>query len=350
MSRNEYKVEGSNIGIGMSGVYKVQVINSTTEEITLDCDWQKNLILNGGMDTVIGCMLGNLSYYAIAGTGSRPNSITSSTSTITQSGAGVYLYNTSGLPNFTSSYSTYTASVNVGDVLQYSNNSQSTVTSITDGFNLQVNTNYTIGSGNAQTFTIWKTSQTDLEAESKRNSSLLAGAGNCGTTTSGSTKTFRRSYDFSTEISSSTYTEIGVSWTVTKAVKSTFSRILLPSPITVGIGFKLRVVYDLFLSFTPNTPQYFTASISGWPVSPSTTTIATQSIQNFNVSDVSTSGTTTADWYSLEPAAIRGYNGNLAVSFVSNTSTPLAAFGSSIGRNSLDESYNGSMITRVPVG
>src|ERR1035437_10355913 len=342
MSRNEYKVEGGGIGIGMRGIYKVQVINSTTKEITLDCDWQKNLILNGGMDAVAVAVLGNLSYYGIIGTGSRPNSITSSTSTITQSGAGVYLYNTSGLPNFTSSYSTYTASVNVGDVLQYSNNSQSTVTSITDGLNLQVSPTYSIDVGNAQTFTIWKASQTDLEGESKRSATFLTGVGNCGTTTSGSTKKFRRSYDFSTEISSSTYTEIGVSWTVTKAVKSTFSRVVLPSPVTVGIGFKLRLIYDLFLSFTPNAPQYFTASVSGWPVSPSTTTIATQSIQNFNIANVSTDGIADNDAFCLDPVAIHGYNGSLFVVFVSDTKTPLAAFGSSIYRNALNSINNGN--------
>ena len=341
---NEYKVEGANIGIGLQGFYKVQIVNSTTKEITVDYDWHKNLILNSGMDIIAGSQLGNLNGIGICGTGSRPNSISGGTSTITQSGMTASLYDQSGLPDFTSSYSTYTSSVNVGDVILYTNNSQSNVVSIIDGYNIGVDQSYTISVGDAQTFTIWKTSQRDLEGESKRTATLLTGTGNCGTTIVSNVVIYRRTFDFSVETVSQNYTEVGVSWTLTKATGSTFSRILLPAPITIGIGFQLRLIHDLHIIFTPDSPQYFTASISGWPVSPATNTIATQSLQNINVSTVDTSGGTGGDGYSSEPCAVHGYDGNLIVSGLSVTSASLSSVGTAVTRDStLGATLNGTI-------
>lgn len=317
------------VGMGMYGKYKVQVVNSITNEIVEDYGWGKNLILNTGLDMPASNYFSNLNAYGIAGSGSRPNSITSSTSMITQSGTSVFLYDTSGLPDFTSSYSTYTSSVNVGDVLKYANSSESMVTSITDGFNLEVSSSYTIGAGDAQTFTIWKTSQTGLENELKRAGVALTGTGNVGRTDTSTGVVYRRTHDFSAETASVYYTEVGVSPSST-GNGSVFARILLPVPILISPTFKLRLVHDLFVDLYPNTPNYFTCSITGWPVAPATNTIATQSVQNRQIGSLST--TNISGGGSLEPAAGFGGGQYYCSTFASTNASNLAAFGSGVTR------------------
>lgn len=335
---DEYKIEGGGIGLSLQGQYRVMVINSITKEIEADYGWHKNLILNQGMDAVASVYLGGLNTYGIAGTGSRPNSITSSTSQITQSGATASLFVTSGIPDFTSSYSTYTSSLNVGDVIQYSNGSQSMVTSIIDGFHAAVNTTYNVDAGNAQTFTIWKTSQVGMELEIKRSSTYLVGSSsllgwNCGSKTSGNSSTYRRTYDFSAEVAIKNYTEVGVGWAVSGPT-TVFSRILLPVSVSIPIGSQLRLTHDLYVAFTPAMERYITASISGWPVLPATTTYASESIQKFMISTVDTSGYGNVDFACLDPGVISGYWGNLFAGYSSTNSQNLAPFGTATNRSS----------------
>jgi len=129
------------------------------------------------------------------------------------------------------------------------------------------------------------------------------------------------------------YTEVGVSWTSTPN-GGVFSRTLLPLSISVAPSQQLRMTYDLTTTYGPILPVYKTASITGWPVGPSTSTMGSESIQNFVISVVNTSGvtegTTTAVSSfatSLDPAATNTFPGGGAIAhftvFASNVSASL---------------------------
>jgi hypothetical protein len=322
---NQQNINVGNIHAGLKGLYKVQVIDSKTKEIVSDYGWKPNLILNNGMDAIASVYTANLNAVGICGTGSRPNNITSSTSMITQSGANIYLVDTSGLTDFTSSYSTYAATLQTGDVIIDSDNSQSTVISVSgSGVNAVVDTNYTYVSG--KTFTIWKTSQPGLEKEIHRSSTYLVGSSsavgwNCGTVTNGNVMVHRRTYDFSAETAQKVYTEVGVSWTGT-ANSGVFSRILLPSPVAVSNSFQLRLIHSLQVTWEPAGERYKTAYIDGWG-----TVWLSESIQQFYATAVGTTGGT-QNFACLEPAAFGAYNGTYAGIAACSDATVLAAFGS----------------------
>lgn len=269
--------------MAMAGYYRLQVVNAKTGEVVEERPWKKNLILNGGMNQVAIQRVADMNYYGIAGTGTRANYFTSSTSTITQSGATVYLYERTGyIPDFTSSYTGYPNLVELGDVLKYANGSQSMVTAIIDGFNLTVSPTYSIDLANSQSFTLWKTSQHDLQTEQHRSVDYLVGSSsilgwNCGNQISCSTITNRRTYNFAEETVGHTYTEVGVTWTNTATPTSSFARALVDPPLTIASGFQLRMTHDLKTTYTPYNHRYVSASISGWP----STLMATESILNF---------------------------------------------------------------------
>lgn len=345
----------------MQGSYKVMVVDSRTKEVAKDYGWHKNLILNQGMDSMSLYAYAEVSKYAIVGSGSRPNKITSSTSTITQSGNIITLWPESGgLQNFLSTITSsnpyevyYSSSLQTGDVIIYANASRSNVLAIDSvtGLTASVDTSYTIESGSNQTFTIWKASQTDLHKEGKRTNSYLTGDGNCGSTDStGSSgfvniRTYRRTYDFAAEVSNSLYTEIGVA-PISNARSGTFSRTLLPVEIPVSTSFQLRLIYDLEVELGPTELQVFTASISGWPVSPSTHLGCSASIQTVWLSSINNSGTETIYTAILEPGPDspigtinRRSPQDLGASsihraiFMSSTSHSLAPFGSGSNRH-----------------
>jgi len=332
------------IGTGLQGFYKVAIVDGSTSEVKWQQEeWKKNLILNQGMEQVYSSAIVDLMKYGICGQGSRPNNIDSSTSQITQSGATVFLNVRTGLTDFTSSGgTTYPAVVQIGDVIQYSDNSESRVTAVTNGFNLQVTPSYTFTNGKG--FVIWKTSQAGLESEVSRagtgivGTQYLVGAGNCGSTDStvvGNVRTHRRTYDFAVESIQTTYNEVGVGW-ATSLASTVFSRILLDSPIIIDSGYRLRLVYDLQTTWNPASASYKTASIGGWPVLPSTNTIGSESIQVFLTSTVQVSdGASITSTALLDPYFTSDSSGTpVSIGmFASPTTTVLQTFGSAAARD-----------------
>lgn len=312
------------INLALAGAYRVQVFDAKTQEIVSDYGWHKNLILNVGMDAVASNALADLMHYGVAGTGSRPNNITSSIQAITQSGNWIGLADYSYLTSFTQSWNdlygtrSYTSTVQAGDLIIDQDFTQSTVVLVSGSY-LYVTGSDTNTYVTPKTFTIWKTSQTRLQGEISRSAVYFQGSSslvgwNCGTVFSSSLTNFstsiavhRRTWDFTVENQSRSYTEIGTSWDGTR-FNSCFSRVLLPQSVSVSPNQQLRLTYDLMTIFGPFSPQYSTASIAGWPVAPSTTTIGTQSLQSFMTSYVSTNGST-ATWgaygnvYPLDPGA-----------------------------------------------
>ena len=317
----------------LEGFYKIAVVNPETgEENWQTDDWQKNLILNVGMDHIASDVICNQFLVGKSGAGSRPNSINGGTSEVTQSGTTVYLNVRTGLADFTSSNGTYPANVQAGDMIVYANNSQSQVSSVTDGFNLEVSPSYTITTG--QTFNIWKTSQTSMESQISNSTSIYVGGGDgvyCGTTTLSNVRTFKRAYDFPTETTQTTYNELGVGWNTSNV----FSRIKI-TPLIIDPGLKLRFIYQLQTAWTPTASVYKTAAIGNWPVLPATNTIGSESLQILKTSEVSatTGATTLSDIGALDPYFISYTGPTLLTMWGSVTGTALAAFGSAVTRTS----------------
>lgn len=317
----------------LQGFYKVGVVNPDTDEVKWQsAEWSKNLILNQGMDGLYDRSLADSILYGISGYGTRPNSFSSGTSKVTQAGATLTLSDTSGdITDFTSSAGTYSSLAQLGDIVVYANNSRSQVTTVTDGFHLQVVPSYTFGTG--QTFTVWKTSQTSLQTEVYRSNAYVGGAGNCGTTISSNNVTHLRTYDFPVQVSDTSYNELGLAW-ASSGAGTTFSRILLLSPVNVNTGFKLRLIYTLQASWFPTSSISSSASIGGWPVAPSVNTNGSQSLQVLSglVSTVDVSTGNSANTSAvLEPYYISVGSGWYSM-FASNNSSSLAAFGSAVDR------------------
>lgn len=312
----------------LQGFYKIGVYNPNTDEVK----WHeegKNLILNQGMDHIYDASIVDQMLYGVSGVGTRVNSINGGTSQITQSGATVYLNIRTGLSDFTSSTGGHAAAAQIGDMLQYANNSESMVTSVSaNGFNLAVTPSYTFTSG--QTFIVWKTSQIGLQTEISRSTSYVGGSGNCGSTVVGNVVTHRRTYDFPLEISPQSYNEIGIAWATTLPT-TMFSRVLLVSPVAVPAGFNLRLLYDLQSAWWPTSSIYATASIGGWPVAPSTSLIGSGSLQTLLTSTINVAdGASIVSTAMLDPYYYTPYFGMWA----STNSQSLATFGSAVDRSS----------------
>lgn len=348
--------------LGVKGAYRAQVVDSKTGEVVKDYGWHSNLILNSGLNLIgsgnggsYGCIAGLMLYGAI-GTGSRVNYITSSTSQITQSGNTLFLYDNSGLPDFTSSfaaYSLFTGSVQPGDVIVDFDNSQSTVTAVDSGGTmLTVDSNYTYTNG--KNFIIWKTSQYSLDKEIKRSNSGLTGTDYVGTvdiSSSFGARRMRKTYDFSIETDLKNYTEGGVHYTTSASASpkgEVFCRFLFPNPITIDVGYQMRLTYDLTLFFTPWGERYFNAPISGWPVAPATRTMGSESIQTIGYSYIDTNGGAQAETgLALEPGCYHGYNYYSSV-FVSSNSDVLNAPGTSSTRTLNSDVAYAVPLTYVP--
>lgn len=352
------------IGIGMAGAYRVQVVDSITKEVVADHGWNKNLILNTGMDAVASQYTSNLFSVACVGTGSRQNYLTNSITAITQSGNFIGLANVGEISSFTQSAwdsfgtMSYTSSINKGDVIVDQDNSQSMVV-VVSGSVLYVDTPYTYTT--PKTFTIWKTSQAFLQCDIHRSSTIFPGSSstvgyNCGSVITGSLPgvvSSRRTWDFPAEAASRSYTEVGVT-TSTNTNVPLFSRMLFPSPVVLAPNQQIRLTYEMTTSWGPLAPVFGTASIIGWPVAPSTNTYYTASIQNFNVTYVNTNGEV-SHWESynspLEPAVAgnTGYWGSTVwTPFVSEDSQSLSNFDTASNRPTNVSQIGGALDAYVP--
>ncbi len=336
----EYNI--GNINQKLEGFFKVAVVDANTNEVIWEQpEFQKNLILNTGMNQLPYTSYANLMYYGIAGTGNRVNKVSGHTTTVSQTGNTLTLSPDSSFLGFTGSLYGYVASLEIGDVIVFDTGSNGVndvmaVGSIV-GTTCTVNKIATIPS---TPYNIWKTSQTSLQNEVRRagngsptNTSFFTGVGSCGSSIIGNIVTLQRTWDFAPEVSLNNYNEVGVGWTSTAT--SIFSRLLFPSPLTVDIGQRLRLAYQFQISIYPTAsiarPD---ASITGWTVnSPSgSTTMGSESIQTVSglISSIDTNGNSTG-YTALEPSS----TGDSCRFFISNNSQSLANFNSAKDRTSV---------------
>lgn len=319
----EHKKILRGIGQVAQGQYKVMVVDAASGEVVQELPWQKNLILNQGMDQVASRLWADCYTYGICGQGAAANTVDSVTDTASQTGTTVT--SVGGTVDFTTDAA-------VGDMIKWDSGEEARITSITSSLIVEVTPSQTVGS---DLYTIYKTSRVGLQSETKRSNSYLTGAGNCGSTQSGTTIQGRRTYDFTTEVGPVTYTEVGVGWSSSGST-TVFSRILLNTPVSLISGQKLRLVYQLDITLSPSTPNVKNLPIGGWPVAPSTNTDGQECIQSIGLSVPNTSGSSSVFAVgsvraTLDPGATNSTLQGRMFS-LSTSSAALAAFGSATSR------------------
>ena len=111
---------------------------------------------------------------------------------------------------------------------------------------------------------------TGLGSELSRTGTMLTGAGNCGTSFGATSLTSRRTHDFPVEVANRNYTELIWSHAPEAAANANIRVLISGGTVTVLIGQQLRVVHDLTVNMGPTTEQTETLSITGWPIAPAT--------------------------------------------------------------------------------
>jgi hypothetical protein len=298
------------------GFMKWAVVDAATQEVIRDSgpDWIPNLILNNGLNGVYSRYWCDSFLYAIAGTGTTPTSVDSNAVNASQAGASV------------TASGAFFGSGDVGNVIKWDSGEEALITVFNSATSVTVANSATVALG---PFVMYNTNQTALSIETKRTNTYLTGSPNCQTTDTGTQIQARRTYDFSVEVGTVNYTEIGFSWTNTGA-NTTFSRILLPSPVPVLVGQQLRIVYELRITYSPTTPQPKSATINGWPISPATGTDGDECVQMPGLSGVTaSSGATSLTNTGNEPSFIADVTSGLSCyMFLSTNSTAINGAGS----------------------
>ncbi len=148
-------------------------------------------------------------------------------------------------------------------------------------------------------------SDTGLQSEAKRTTTHYTASGGCGYSDTGATRKLWRTFDFSTESGNVNYSELGWSYS-DSAGANLFSRALISGgTISLTAGQSLRVVYELSITVAPASTTTENLSISGWPVSPATSTEVTWKIQGAQTFSQITSGGTIIGGF-IEPGGGAG--------------------------------------------
>jgi hypothetical protein len=337
------------------GRYRVQVL-SPQLELVKDYGWLDNLILDQGLDQVATYAWCDCFLVAAVGTGNTPTQVSGGVSQLAQVTTTVTV--DSGVFTFDPS--------DVGSLIKWDSGEEALITGFIDSTNVSASPSQSVA---ADTFTLYRVSQTGLETEIKRSinastkaPNFVTGAGNCGTTLAANTITCRRTWDFPAETGAATYRELGVSYSGV-AGNNLFSRVVLDPEVSLTNGQILRVSYELRITMTPNTATALTANVAGWPIAPSVNTDGDQSWQYIGLSSVALTGETEPydnGEYCNEPAYAGGTSWAVptgrsqspftetaqiggATMFLSTDGSPLAAFGSAVNRSAIRAVGNTSL-------
>lgn len=231
-------------------------------------EWQRNLMLNQGMNLLASYGYADVMYYGTAGTGSRVNKFDSGGSEVSQSGTLLGLSGIGTITDWTGSADggNYTAMLQPGDVIQFADGTEVMVASTNNAVMATAFSSSQVVA--AQPFVIYKTSQTNLHGTRKLSATYVAGQN--GTTNIKNTVTYWRTYDFTAEVAPNTYSEVGVS----DYFQTQINRVLLDTPITIPIGSQLRLTFNMNISIYPSASVYYpTDMITGWPGSAGTASV-----------------------------------------------------------------------------
>lgn len=263
--------EAFKLDMAVKGRMQAHVVNRKGHVIKT-LPWQDNLILDQGMDYYANNSWGSLMLYCVAGTGTTPTRDLID-GTVGQSGTTATL--TGGTFVF--------AVGDVGKWIGWAGGQQAKITAYVSTTQVTVDRSQTVSTAAA---TLYRANQTGLATEVKRSNTYPAytytdgrqAQVTYGTAASG-ILTLRRTYDFTAEVGSVNYTEIGISPVATVA-SNLFARILLAGTVTVTSGQQLRITYELAVTCSGyNRPTQTLTSSTGWPYT-------------YNISSITGNGTT----------------------------------------------------------
>jgi hypothetical protein len=282
----------ANLTTAAKGRFKVLVVDRHGR-VVHERPWQKNLLLDVGLNQLVTTRWGGLGLVAAVGTGATPTQEYSGAITASQTGTTVTLS------------ATFSGAAN-GRLIRWDSGHEAKIVS-GSGASWEMDRSQSVASG---PFTVYRVNQTKLATYVKRTNTYLTGADHCGTVLDAPNGLviMKRTYDFTLEVSNQNYTEIGISWN-NVVDPDLFSRMLIDGgSLTILTGQQLRVVHELTLALSPVVAAHsFTADIAGWPVAPSTSLAAVSRIQRATISGINTSGgndhaVTGTQGYGLEPS------------------------------------------------
>ncbi len=268
----------ASLGMDIRGYVQVSVLEKG--KVIRELPVQKNLILNFGMENLavngVDSIVAMFTV-AVAGSGTTPTTDDSGTTTAAQVGTTVTL--AGGAFVYTNT------ATDAGKMIKFdAGGLDARIVTVTSPTVVEVHISQTVV---ATEFTTYRTNQAGLTTELKRTSTYLTGAANCSTTWASNVATHKRTYDFTAEVGSVTYNELGFSNTASVG-NNLWSRILLGSGVSLIATQQLRVVYSVLVTYTPNTATSVdTTVITGWG-----TTTADAQIQQVLIQIVSSTGAT----------------------------------------------------------
>lgn len=327
-------------GFLAQGRFKVQVIERG--RIVQDRPWQKNMILDQGLNNVMQTVDWTQLFTACAaGTGNTPIN--------TDSGVITIDYNVTTPGGHATASAPFFAVGMVGMLIQLDTGEQAYITAFNSNIDVTIS-NLTVVA--ASIGTVWAVNQTGLTTEAKRSTTYLIGAGNCGTSDVGNVRTMRRTYEFTAEVGNVNYAELGWSDNGAAGANLNMRALIAGGTVTVLIGQQLRVIYDFALTVTPNASTPGTYAITGWPVAPSVNTDGDYQLTNpFNggggaagcIGNVNVNGVATQSG-GLSP--YRTLNGSLRIS----TATVMPAFGNNFAAGGTTAQNNSAAMVAYTLG
>ena len=145
---------------------------------------------------------------------------------------------------------------------------------------------------------------TALGAEVHRTATMLTGVGKCGSTDNLSTgvRTYLRTHDFPVQTGNENFTELGWSDIATAGANLNSRVLITGGTVSALVGQQLRARHSLALTVSPIARQSATIGITGWPISPATSTAAEWQLCNFGFGSLSTDGLASGAGF-FEPVA-----------------------------------------------
>jgi hypothetical protein len=348
--------QGIKISNGVAGVYHHRVMNRDGTPAT---DWsapQKNLILPAGH--------GNTDFFNMltvfhVGTGTTPNKATLDG---TYSQTGTTVTRATGSGTFVSG--------NINDFIKFGTGERARIASLTNSLTVEVDRSQTVAATSLQ---IYDTSRTLLDAWVKSTTTADGTAGASGVTLDSDLGTCLTwaTRNFAIETSAQTYTEVGISRTGTTGTSVLFSRVVLDSPVSVGVDQFLQLRFDLLCVLgNYRTSAPITVAITGWPFPyqiqsivsngtfwdvvvntacnahyavgrpiiitgalPATSPITsiTSTVSNFTVTTSAVHGKIAGDSIVIAGSSVAGYNATWTVASAPTTTTLVVTSGANLG-------------------
>jgi hypothetical protein len=234
-----------NVGVSMR--FKTRIHDVATGKVISERPWQKNLVLNRGLNALardssagMTCYPSTLTAYAKVGSGNSANSFASGAVTFTQAAT-----------TLTASAGFFTAAM-VGALFKWgtgSGGNEIYITGFTSSTVVTVGTSATVAV--PEVGTVWMVNKTALDTQLYQTNTYQTASGDCGTTVAGATITFKRTYVIGNQASPYTVNEIGYSPIAGATIAG---RAVLSSSDSVGTSNFYVIVIELQLTYSPSAP------------------------------------------------------------------------------------------------